>query len=142
MTLNFSNQYDISTSASVSGTFTNEGVEFGYAYLKSYCTNGGYVMFEKSKNAMIYNNTAIPGKITKLEVTTSGVCSDTAAFKIDLFNSAQTTHISSGTDLKGKGQTAILTATESDNYSFFNISALASTGKNAQITTIVITYLA
>ena len=141
LTLSFKNDYGISTGSYVSGEFTTDGVTFGYSCLKSYKSNS-YVMFEGKKDSMIYNTTAIPGKITKLEVTTSGGISTSAIFNIGLFSSKQSTYISSGTQLKGQNKTVTLTGTEADNYCYFNISNLKTTTKNGQITSIVITYLA
>ena len=142
ITIDFGKDYGVSTSSYGSGTFTAEGITFGYERLKSYHTSTSekYMMFEKNQNAMLYNTTAIPGKITKLEVKTTAGCSANAAYYISLFTSEKDVHISDGTKLSGKSATVTLTGTESDNFSYFNISK-TNNSYNGQISTIIITYL-
>ena len=138
LTLFFSDTYGIDTGSHVDGSFTADGVTYGYVGLKSY-SGQNYVMFGKNKSAMLYNSTAIPGYITKLEVTTTSNCSATAEYRINLFTEVQDEYITEGTTLVGQSATATLTAGVEDQYSYFNISLL-NNGKNGQITKIVITY--
>ena len=138
LTLFFSDAYGIDTGSHVDGSFTADGVTYGYVGLKSYSSQN-YVMFGKNLSAMLYNSTAIPGYITKLEVTTTSGCSATAEYRINLFTEVQDEYITEGTTLVGKSATATLTADVADQYSYFNISLL-NNGKNGQITKIVITY--
>lgn len=102
-----------------------------------------YIMMNKSaKGSYVANTAAVPGYITKIEfvipsgssskVTYYGTLSKTAVLE------AQTT----GTSLKGTGEliTMEITATEEDQFSFFNFSTKDSSN-NGQIAKIIITYV-
>lgn len=126
--------FGISTEAGSTGTFDYSNVTFAYNNVKAY---SGYAMLCKS-SSYICNTTAIPGVITKIEITTTNGASGSSVYYLNLSKSANDSELASGDKLTGIGSLAV-EATAEDGYSYFNVTQKSS--KNGQIAKIVITYI-
>lgn len=121
-------------------TFTESGVTFGYLQMRQSGYGGNnFAMFQKNETSYLYNKTAIPGAILKIEFVVPSGSSGTAVYYADLYKEAKGEAITSANTQTGEG-TLKLEATAEDGYTFFNITNDSTTTKNGQLIKVVITY--
>ena len=141
------NAYSLVTTASTSqNTFTQGTTTLGY---KS-CVDGSnsgkhYIQFNKGAG-VLYNTTAIPGKITNIKVEYRDGTSEKSDLGVKCgtskIDTRQTSSLDATLDTDG-GSYADCDLDESDGFTYFNLSVQGGTSSsygNIQVTQITITY--